>query len=200
MDLLAGCSGGRLSNDLRWMNEPGIWRCTESGLYLEPDGKTDVFRKYGSPPKDNACFLFTQAIGDFSLIAHLRVESTAFGDAGAISIRCDERMWAKLCIERSPAGEIAIVSVVTSEWSDDANNELLRTPEAWLRITRTGNLIGMHYRRENAWRFVRAFGLEWPAVVQVGIQAQAPMQAGCRVYCRELKLSQDVVTDFRSGQ
>jgi uncharacterized protein len=200
MDLLAGCSDHTLSNTLQWMHEPATWRCSASGLYIEPDGRTDVFRKYGCPPKDSACFLWTEASGDFSLTAHLAVESIAFGDAGAIAIRRDERMWAKLCIERSPAGELSIVSVVTNEWSDDANNELLPSPEAWLRITRVGNLVGMHYRRAGAWRFVRAFGLEWPPLLRVGVQAQAPLQEGCKVVCSELELSRTVVGDFRSGE
>ncbi len=199
-NLLTGCFGQRLSSRLAWLNPPAVWHCDGSELYIEPHGRTDAFRKYGCQPRDNACFLFTEVRADFSLVAHLNVESTAFGDAGAIAIRRDEHMWAKLCIERSPAGEISIVSVVTNGWSDDANNELLHEPNAWVRITRIGNLIGMHYRRDGLWRFVRAFGLEWPATVMAGVQAQAPLQAGCKVRCRELTLSADVVRDFRSGE
>jgi uncharacterized protein len=201
MNLLGNCSGIHLANGLKWFNEPTTWNCSEAGLYVEPDGGTDVFRKYRQPAKDTACFLYTEAEGDFTLMAKIKLDGTAFGDAGAITIRRDDRMWAKLCVERSPAGETSIVSVVTNEWSDDANNELLETPEACLRITRLGNLIGMHHRAAGGpWRFVRVFGLEWPSVVRVGVQAQAPVKPGCKVYCKELILSKDVVRDFRSGE
>ena len=199
MNLFLNCSGRGLANGLKWLNEPAAWNFTAEGLFVEPDGKTDVFRKHGHPAKDTACFLYTEVSGDFSLTANLKIGGTAFGDAGAITIRRDEQMWAKLCVERSPAGETSIVSVVTNPWSDDANNELLGTPGAHLRITRIDNLIGMHYRASgDAWRFVRAFGLDWPSGVKVGFQAQAPVQAGCNVYCRQLILSKDVVRDFRS--
>ncbi len=197
-DLLAGCSGRSLSG-LTWMNEPAGWEYTDSGLYIEPDGHTDMFRKYGAPPRDDACFLFTEIANDFSLLACLKVDGAGFGDAGGIAIRHDAERWAKLCIERSPLGEVSIVSVVTNHWSDDANNEVLREPVASLRITRIGNLIGMHYRVENAWRFVRAFGVDWPATLTVGELAQAPFAAGCKVYCTALSLSPKTVTDFRSG-
>ena len=188
MNLFLNCSGRSLANELKWLNEPAAWNFTAEGLFVEPDGKTDVFRKHGHPAKDTACFLYTEVSGDFSLTANLKMEGTAFGDAGAITIRRDEQMWAKLCVERNP-------------WSDDANNELLETPETHLRITRIDNLIGMHYRASgDAWRFVRAFGLDWPSVVKVGFQAQAPVQSGCRVYCKQLILSKDVVRDFRGGK
>lgn len=201
MNLFMNCSGVHLTNGLKWLNEPEVWDFNKEALYIAPDGKTDVFRKYGHPARDNACFLYTEVEGDFTLISKLKVEATAFADAGAITVRSDERMWAKLCIERSPIGETSIVSVVTSGWSDDANNELLETPGAYLRITRIGNVIAMHYSLAGkTWRFVRTFALDWPSVVKAGIQAQAPVQAGCKVYCEELRLSRAVVRDFRSGE
>jgi len=198
MDLLAGCAGRKVSA-LRWMNEPKVWKYSAAGLYIEPDGHTDMFHKFGAPTRDDACFLFTEASGDFSLTAHLKAEGVAFGDAGGIAVRHDAQHWAKLCVERSPLGEISIVSVVTNQWSDDANNEVLNTPEAWVRITRIGDLIGMHYRVESAWRFVRVFAVNWLARLKVGLLAQAPFAAGCKVHCSALSLSPRTVSDFRSG-
>jgi regulation of enolase protein 1 (concanavalin A-like superfamily) len=111
------------------------------------------------------------------------------------------RRWAKLCVERSPIGETSIVSVVTNEWSDDANNALLPSPEAYLRITKIAGLVGMHYSLAgDAWRFVRAFGVDWPSPVLAGVQAQAPVQAGCPVFFADFRFSKDVVTDCRSAQ
>jgi uncharacterized protein len=201
LNLFSNCSGGHLTNGLQWLHEPKAWNFKNEVLCVEPYGKTDAFRKYKQPAKDDACFLYVEVKGDFTLITKLRLEATVFGDAGAITIRGDEKTWAKLCIERSPCGETSIVSVVTNEWSDDANNELLVAPEAYLRLIRVENLVGMHFSLDGeTWRFVRAFGLEWPSTVNVGIQAQAPLQAGCRAYFEELKFSRKVVSDFRSGE
>ena len=201
MDLFKNCIERQVGNGLQWLNEPEEWYFNNEGLYIRPDGKTDVFRKYNQTAKDSACFLFTEVEGDFTLLSKIWVESTAFADAGAITIRGDEKLWAKLCIEQSPVGELSIVSVVTNEWSDDANNELLQTSEAFLRITRKGNLIGMHYSvTGKTWRFVRTFALDWPLILQVGVQAQAPVREGCKVYVEELHVSKEVISDFRSGE
>jgi uncharacterized protein len=200
LNLFSNCSGVHLTNGLQWLHEPKIWHFKNEVLCVEPDGRTDAFRRYKQPAKDSACFLYVEVKGDFTLITKLRLEATAFGDAGTITIRGDEKRWAKLCIERSPSGETSIVSVVTNEWSDDANNELLGVPEAYLRIIRIGNIVGMHYSLSGeTWRFVRAFGIEWPSGVKVGIQAQAPLQAGCKAYFEDLTLSKKVVRDFRGG-
>ena len=201
MNLFKDCTGRSLENGLVWVNEPAVWEFHHGELTITPDGETDVFRKYGQPAKDSACFLYTRVQGDFTLISKMRVDSKAFADAGAITIRSDETLWAKLCIERSPLGEMSIVSVVTDTWSDDANNELLKTPEAFLRITRIGDVVGMHYSIDGKiWRFARTFGLQWPESVMVGVQAQAPVRNGCRVIVEELNLSRQVVTNFRSGE
>ncbi len=199
LDLLAGCAGRTLTG-VAWLNEPKDWTVADGVLRIVPNGHTDMFRKIAAPPRDDACFLFTTASGDFSLTACVKADGVEFGDAGGIAVRVDHEHWAKLCIERSPLGETSIVSVVTNEWSDDANNELLHTADAWLRITRLGNLIGMHYRMGQAWRFVRAFGVNWAATVRAGLIAQAPLAAGCTVRCSTVTLSSTAVRDFRSGE
>ena len=116
-------------------------------------------------------------------------------------MRVSGEQWAKICVERSPVGEVSIVSVVTDPWSDDANNELLATPEAHLRISRQGELFGMHYSLDGrAWRFVRAFALAAPAEVRVGVHAQAPFGDGCRARFDHLEIDPRAVADFRSGE
>jgi hypothetical protein len=64
--------------------------------------------------------------------------------------------------------------------------QLLETPECYLRLTRKGPNIGMHYSLTGApstWRLVRACAIEGlPATVSVGIHAQAPFTAGCSAY------------------
>jgi regulation of enolase protein 1 (concanavalin A-like superfamily) len=56
MNLFMNCSGVHLTNGLKWLNEPEVWDFNKEALYVAPDGKTDVFRKYGHPARDNACF------------------------------------------------------------------------------------------------------------------------------------------------
>jgi uncharacterized protein len=150
---------------------------------------------------DNACLLFTRVRGDFTAVTDARAEPAGFGDAAALTIRADAHLWAKICIERGPHEQVSIVPVVTDRSSDDANNELLDTPAASLRVTRSGAVFAFHYRVDDGkWRLVRTFGLDMPVEILVGIHAQAPFGAGCRAGFARFELEDRAVANFRSGE
>ena len=200
MNLLADCAGVRLANDLRWLNEPPEWEADDAGLRIVPRAPSDFFRPYGGQPLDNCCLLYRETEGDFTAVTRVTADLVDFGDAAALTVRASETQWAKLCLERNPIGEVSLVSVVTDPWSDDGNSELVTSPACYLRLTRKGNVFGMHYSLDGTkWRFVRTFALEIPPVVMVGIHAQAPFTPGCRVVFQSLAISPGAVADFRSG-
>jgi uncharacterized protein len=199
MDMFEGCSGKTLAGGLTWLHEPPEWRFGEDGLTIVPGEKTDFYRPYGGGGRDNAALLSTTVEGDFTATAKAVTELVGFGDAAAITVRSSASKWAKLCLERSPVGDISAVSVVTDPWSDDANNELA-PPICWLRLTRKGNLFGMHFSTDGTrWRFVRSFAMETPGSALVGIHAQAPFVGGCRVLFESFQIVPEPVEDFRSG-
>ncbi|MGC9349643.1 MAG: DUF1349 domain-containing protein [Anaerolineae bacterium] len=201
MDLFGGCHDQQLTNGLAWLREPPEWRFDEGGLTIVPKAGTDFFRPYGGDPKDDACLLYKEVAGDFTAMTRVEADLVGFGDAGALTVRASQTLWAKLCLERSPFGEVAAVSVVTRTWSDDANGELLPGAACYLRLTRDGNLFGMHYSLDGVrWRFVRAFGLELPHTVMLGVHAQAPFEGGCRAQFAFLEVTPEPVKDFRSGE
>ncbi len=201
MNLFQGCSGRTLAGNLAWLREPASWGFDRGGLAIVPARGTDFFRPVSGEASDNACLLYTKVRGDFTAVADARAELAGFGDAAALTIRSDPALWAKICIERSPRGEISIVSVVTCGVSDDSNNELLARPVASIRISRSGQQFGMHYRAaDGPWRFVRAFGLDMPADIMVGVHAQAPFVEGCRVTFTRFDLEPTPVRDLRSGE
>ncbi|MFH1569454.1 MAG: DUF1349 domain-containing protein [Gemmatimonadota bacterium] len=186
----------------QWLVEPPQWQVDDQGrLHLTPAPETDFFRPIDRPGYDNAALLCASVSGDFTARTRVRAVLVGFGDAAALTVRASAEQWAKICVERSPAGEVAIVSVVTDPWSDDANNELLSEPAAHLRLTRKGNLFGMHYSLDGrAWRFVRAFAMRAPARLLVGVHAQAPFVGGCRATFDFLEMEPRPVADFRSGE
>ena len=200
MNLLADCTGRSLANGLIWLNEPPKWEANDAGLSIVPRAPSDFFRPYDGPTKDNCCLLYKEMAGDFTAVTEVRAEVVDFGDAAALTVRASETQWAKLCLERSPIGDVSLVSVVTDPWSDDSNSELVTCPECCLRLTRKGNVFGMHYSVDGTvWRFVRSFALELPASVMVGVHVQAPFTPGCRAVFRSLTISPQPVADFRSG-
>jgi uncharacterized protein len=202
MNLLASLKPGGLPAGFTWHNEPESWDVSNGVLTITPAIHTDLFRPPdGSEGRDNPCLLYTTVGGDFTATAHLRAELFGFGDAGALTVRASPALWAKLCMECSPIGDTSVVSVVTREVSDDCNGELLQTPECHLRITRKGNVFGMHHSIDGSvWRFARTFSLDVEDTVMVGIQAQAPFVAGCSVSFDAFSIDSGTVDDFRSGQ
>ena len=201
MNLLVDCNGMTLANDLKWLNEPPEWEFGDTGLRIVPRAPSDFFRPYDGPPNDNCCLLYRETTGDFTATAQVTAQLVDFGDAAALTVRASETQWAKLCLERSPIGEVSLVSVVTNPWSDDSNSEIVTSSECYLRLTRKGNVFGMHYSLDGTkWRFVRTFALELPPRVMVGIHAQAPFTPGCQVVFQSLTVSPDPVGDFRSGE
>jgi hypothetical protein len=200
-NLFDGCHDRTLNDTLQWLNEPPEWRFEDHELIIVPQGETDFFRPYKGEGKDNACLLYTEVTGDFTAVTQAHAHLVGFGDAAAITVRAGEALWAKLCLERSPIGDVAVVSVVTQPWSDDANGELQPDPVCFLRITRKGDVLGMHASRDGeTWRFVRTFGMALPARVKVGIHAQAPFGGGCHARFSRFMLSPTPVEDFRSGE
>ena len=200
-NLLADCAGKTLANGLCWLNEPPTWNVSDGVLAITPAAPSDFFRPYGGDANDNGCLLHKEVRGDFTAVARTRARLVDFGDAAALMVRACETQWAKICMERSPKGEISAVTVVTREFSDDCNSELLEKPECYLRLTRKGNVLGMHYSLDGAiWRFVRMFSFELPESVMVGILAQAPFTSGSEVDFSLFTILPGAVADFRSGE
>lgn len=189
------------SRHFQWHNPPTFYKEANQELTIVPQGESDCIRSFNSTIADSASFLFTAVSGDFTIQAKLTCELPGKFDAGALMIRENEQQWAKICIEKCADGGLSIVSVVTKEWSDDTNNEVLTQASAFLRITRKGDMIGMHYSLDGkCWRFVRKFGVNWADTLQIGVAAQAPKQAGCQVQVQMLQLQRQPVMDFRSGE
>ena len=202
MNLFEGCTNNDLPKGMTWLNEPPEWRFGDTGrLIIVPEAVSDFFRPYDDEPNDNACLLYKQVTGDFTAVTKAEATLARFGDAAALTVRDSETLWAKLCLERSPIGDVSAVSVVTNGFSDDANGELLERPECFMRLTRKGDVFGMHYSLDgDRWRFVRAFGMSSPAEMLVGVHAQAPFVGGCQARFDYLEIDPQPVADFRSGE
>ena len=201
MNLFDGCSGKTLNDRLHWFNEPEDWRFGKDGLEICMKETCDFFRPFDGQERDSGRLLYTGISGDFTASTHIGANLVDFGDAGGLIVRAGAGLWAKLCMERSPTGDVSVVSVVTNTYSDDSNGELLSKPECHLRLTRKGQVFGMHHSLDGiTWRFVRTFPLEMPSEVMVGVLVQAPFTQGCRVKFRHLNLSAEAVADFRSGE
>jgi uncharacterized protein len=201
MNLLQGCANRVLGPALAWLNEPARWNAGPDGVAVELDVVCDFFRPWSGQAKDGAHLVHTRLRGDFTVTASISANLANTFDAGGLVLRAGAELWAKLCIERGVKGETKVVSVVTRHWSDDADHVILPRAEAWLRVTRKGAVVALHYSEDGRlWRFVRVFPLELPDEVMVGALAQAPREPGGSVLVRTLTASTETVADFRSGE
>ena len=169
-------------------------------LHLVAGPRTDWFVDPGTDAVTvNAPALVAPVSGDFMLAARVEVEFGSTFDAGVLALWRDERTWAKLCFEYSPAAEPMVVSVVTRETSDDCNSVVVGGDAVWLRIARIGRAYAFHASLDGRWwQLVRHFRLG-DDDLEVGFEAQSPRGDGCAVTFSEISLTAATLADLRSG-
>lgn len=168
-----------------------------SDLFLDPSGDTGT----AASSMMNAVFLTSPApAADFVLSARVSAEFAATFDAGVLLVWMDERRWAKLCFEYSPAGVPMVVSVVTRDVSDDANAFDVSGASVYLRIARVGRVLAFHASLDGStWSLVRAFALPGDGEMRIGFEAQSPRGEGCAVRFDAIDLTERTLADLRDG-
>ena len=148
----------------------------------------------------NAPALVGSLEGNFTLSARVETEFRATFDAGALMLWQDERTWAKLAFEISPAGQPMVVSVVTRGESDDCNSMAVNDPGIRLRVACIDGAYAFHASATGRDRqFVRHFKLPAARPTDVGFEVQAPVGEGCRARFSQIAHSGRTLTDLRNG-
>jgi len=204
MNLLKTIAPDRFSSPgLAWDHPPPGWEPLPGGegIRVIVPPRVDYFRApAGTHAADNAPYLRLEVAGDFVAQAHVRPAFSTQYDAGALMVRHDHRCWAKLCFERTDFGTTAVVSVVTREYSDDANGIDLSVPDLWLQVLRAGDVFGMHYALDGrSWRMARQFRMAAPQVIRVGLVAQCPLGPGTTVDFLSFTVELRTVKNLRVG-
>ncbi|KQM38360.1 DUF1349 domain-containing protein [Microbacterium sp. Leaf203] len=189
--------------DLHWTGVEGDARVDARGaLTLTSRGGVDWTNDATGGPAQHAAtaLAFAAPEGDFTLSARVRVtgERSTF-DAGALALWSGPQRWAKVCNEFSPQGDSMVVSVVTNDFSDDANGAVFATDAVFLRIARVGAAFAFHYSLDGeSWPFLRVFRLDADSsTLSVGFLAQAPMGAGATAVFDEIRFDRSSLRDLR---
>jgi len=173
---------------------------TENGVALTANAKTDFICKYKQYIRDEAAFYYTEKSGDFTFSAEVETIGSGNYDAAFLMVRESQNRWIKLAVELGVDGAYNVVSVITDQWSDDANGELIGNNKCFLRITRKNDFWGLHYSLNGSeWRFVRAFGLKLNENIMVGFGIQAPIGENCKGKISAMTLSENSIKNFRDG-
>ena len=171
-------------------------------IVLHASQRSDLFHPPGGGERIiNALrLLLPPQEGDLQFLAHLQADLRSLFDAGALLLWRDAENWAKLALERDPAGRPTLVTVVTRESSDDANSWALPRAESWLRISRLGAACAFHASSDgHRWALVRHFALADPGPLCYGLLAQSPTGMGCTTRFDGLTLQSSTLEDVRSG-
>ena len=169
--------------------------------------RTDRFADpAGADPATNAPILAAPA-GRGTLVATLECDGSGQFDAATLyAVAGDD--WGKLALERSPAGEQLLVSVVTNGASDDCNHRVVApaggAATVRLRVAVVGGgVFAFHVEEAGRWELLRYFGLRRakaePDAVRLGLSAQSPLGEGCTATFRGIAWSDEVPADLRDG-
>jgi uncharacterized protein len=191
------------SADSSWNVEPhpgsiSVTAPPHSDIFIDPRSSSPL--DAGSQ-LNAATLLGSPPANDFQFRARVTVDFASTFDAGALLIWIDERHWAKLCFEFSPAGEAMIVTVVSRGVADDANAFVIEDRSVWLRVSRIDHAYAYHASRDGKhWQMIRYFTLaSGSAAATVGFEAQSPTGDGCTVRFDEIAFSLERLAELRDG-
>jgi hypothetical protein len=193
----------------------GLWRVDEAAgaVTVAAQPHSDIFIDPGSGGADAGAALNAESLlnaatllgdapaGDFQLSARVTVDFASTFDAGVLLLWLDERRWAKLCFEFSPAGEPMVVSVVCRGVSDDANAFTVPGRSVWLRVSRIDRAYAYHASVDGStWQMIRVFILdEETSDDKVGFEGQSPTGDGCAVTFDQIRFRSERLADLRDG-
>ena len=135
------------------------------------------------------------------LKAYVTVDYSATYDAGVLVVSQADRVWAKICLELSPEGQLTIVSVVTKDTSDDCNSVPIVGKSVFLRLAKLERAYAFHYSLDgNRWNLVRHFTLGGLPEVEIGFLVQSPIGNGCSATFTKIAYVPQKLNDIRSGE
>ena len=186
----------------RWLGTPADASLGAGALSISAGPGEDWFIDPGSGATTlNAPALVGSLTGNFTLSAHVDAGFRSTFDAGALVVWHDDRTWAKLAYEFSPAGDPMVVSVVTRGESDDCNSTVVSKGGVWLRLAYIDGAYAFHSSANGRdWQFVRHFRLSSEGAGEVGFEAQSPLGEGCRARFSEIMHAERTLTDLRNGE
>jgi regulation of enolase protein 1 (concanavalin A-like superfamily) len=122
-------------------------------------------------------------------------------DSGGFIVEVDPRHWFKFEFERDYTGAHRVVSVVTSDYSDDANAMSIDSDSAYLQVARLGDAFYLYESSDGkGWYLVRVFHFEHAGALKVGLIAQCPEGKSVTINFSDVRYRAGRVHDIWKGE
>jgi regulation of enolase protein 1 (concanavalin A-like superfamily) len=174
-----------------WFCEPPHWNEQGDTLSVTTAPKTDFWRKtHSGYITDNGHFYYQQVSGDFSAEVKVSGQYNALYDQAGLMLRIDSETWIKCGIEYLEGVQHAS-TVVTRDFSDWSVVTLPQNPPSlWLRLTRTGDTIEIHFSLDGSqYTMLRQAYLPPVEMISVGMMCCAPIGDGFTVVFEGYRLN-----------
>jgi regulation of enolase protein 1 (concanavalin A-like superfamily) len=184
-----------------WMNKSEV-RATENGLTITatPNSNSFVDPVTGAAYM-NAPFYYQEIDGDFVIRAKVSLEFLTTYDACVLFAYANDQLWAKACFESTDFGTHAVVSVMTDQYSDDANCINVDGNQVWLQLSRKEDVFAVHYSLDGE-KFImaRLARLPMPKQIKAGMAAQSPIGQGGDRNFEFISVEHRTLADIRAGK
>ena len=175
-------------------NEQLIFKCgPKNDNFNDPDGKLS---------NNTAPVLLTKIDNSkpFTFSTKVTPSFTDMYDAGAMYIFLNNKHWFKFAFERDERKRTRMVTVRTTETSDDNNHDVVDSASVFMKMSSDTKTIGFYYSldKEN-WQLVRLFRNDFPTETWIGLSTQSPIGNGTSATFEECLLTQSSIKDFRIG-
>jgi regulation of enolase protein 1 (concanavalin A-like superfamily) len=184
-------SGEEPASKRAWLNPPKTWSDRDGRISLSAEAKSDFWRLTASgTAADSGHFYFEEREGDFTVTVKFRADYAAQYDQAGLMIRIDEKNWIKTGVEFLD-GRGNIATVVTRDFSDGSTApEKATAKPVWLKLTRKGDFVEIHYSLDNrSFQVVRQAYFPPKVACKVGVMAAAPVGTGFKAIFEDLKIT-----------
>jgi uncharacterized protein len=173
-----------------WFNPPKAWSEREGRISLSAEPKSDFWRLTASGTvADSGHFYFEERDGDFTVTVKLKGDYATQYDQAGLMLRIDEKNWIKTGVEFVDGSE-NIATVVTRDFSDGSLVHQKESKPVWLKLTRKGDFVEIHYSLDNrSFQVVRQAYFPPKVACKVGVMAAAPLGTGFKVVFEDLAIT-----------
>ena len=187
--------------EFKWINKSEL-RAEKNNFFVKATPRSDFFcNPVDGAIISNAPFLYTEIEGDFLISVRVKPAFVSTYDACSVFICSDEKHWIKTAFEYTDLGFPSVVTVVTDNYSDDANGVEITEDSVYLQVVRKGDVFACHYSKDGIlFKMARLSRLPVPAALKVGVSAQSPTGEGNFMEFSDLKITKTLPEDIRQSK